>query len=215
MKRAARLAICYTRVSLLAYRGTAVSTYPQVPGLQCLLDSQYRFHICYRWMLALILDIVVPDTKCYPDLEHEMSRPSYEESIRLLRERGVLGPADAPTLPPRMPLPDEDPVGLEYFRTALQGEDLSGLSLPRTFFCRSEVAETSFHDSDLTESFMCWTDFIEVDFSSALLVRADLRASSFERVSFADADLSGADLRRSSFSGCKFKGARLAGSSQR
>ena len=141
-----------------------------------------------------------------------MSRPSYEESIRLLRERGVLGPADAPTLPPRMPLPDEDPVGLEYFRTALQGEDLSGLSLPRTFFCRSEVAETSFHDSDLTESFMCWTDFVDVDFSSAVLVGADLRASSFERVSFADADLSGADLRRSSFSGCKFKGARLAGS---
>jgi len=141
-----------------------------------------------------------------------MSRPSYEESIRLLRERGVLGPDDAPTLPPRMPLPEDDPVGLEYFRTAVRGEDLSGVSLPRAFFCRSEVAETSFRDSDLTESFMCWTDFVDVDFSSAVLVGADLRASSFERVSFANADLSCADLRQAVFAGCNFEGARLAGS---
>jgi len=140
-----------------------------------------------------------------------MSRLSYPESIQLLRERGVLGPDDAPTLPPRMPQPDDEPGGLEFFRTALEDADLSKVSIPRTLFCRSEVARTSFRDADLSESFMCWTDFVDVDFSTAVLAKADLRASSFQRVSFADADLSGADVTRSGFAGCTFRGARLAG----
>ena len=139
-----------------------------------------------------------------------MARLSYEDSIRRLRERGLLDESEEPSAPSRMPQPDDDgPLGLSFFRTALEDEDLSDLSLPRTFFCRSLVARTSFRGSDLTESFLCWNDFARVDFSTAVLAGADLRAASFDDVSFAGANLSGADLRRSTFVRCDFAGAVL------
>jgi uncharacterized protein YjbI with pentapeptide repeats len=61
--------------------------------------------------------------------------------------------------------------------------DFSDLTLPRTFFGRSELDGTAFRNTDLTESNLCWNDFNGV----------------------------GADLRRSSFTGCIFEGALLKG----
>jgi uncharacterized protein YjbI with pentapeptide repeats len=106
---------------------------------------------------------------------------------------------------------DEEPLGVNFFRMMLEGDDLSSLSLPRTFFGRSELTNLSFHNTDLSESNLCWNDFIGANFSSALLVRCDIRASAFSDSSFSSADLSGADLRQSSFDGCDFTGARMSG----
>ena len=61
----------------------------------------------------------------------------------------------------------------------------SHLTIPRTFFGRSEIAHTSFANSDLSESTLCWNDFVDVDFTNACLAGADLRASNYERVRFA------------------------------
>jgi uncharacterized protein YjbI with pentapeptide repeats len=88
---------------------------------------------------------------------------------------------------------------------------LSGLTLPRTFFGRSEINGASFHDTDLRESNLCWNDFVDVDFSEAVLRSSDLRASLFERVSFVEADLGFADLRRSTFANCLFDRASMLG----
>jgi uncharacterized protein YjbI with pentapeptide repeats len=89
--------------------------------------------------------------------------------------------------------------------------DLSGLTLPRTFFGRSEIKGASFRGTDLRESRLCWNDFIDVDFSETILSDADLRASLFERVSFAGTDLRSADLRRSTFTNCVFDRASMKG----
>jgi uncharacterized protein YjbI with pentapeptide repeats len=141
-----------------------------------------------------------------------MPRLTYEQSLERLRERGFLGAGEQPPLPSRMPQPtDEVPLGLSFFRTAVEDEDLPELSIPRTLFCRSLVSHTNFRGSDLAESFMCWNDFVRVDFSWANLSWADLRAAMFDQVSFAGADLSGADLRRSDFTQCDFTDAKMAG----
>ena len=140
-----------------------------------------------------------------------MTRLTYEPSLERLRERGFLDAREQPPLPSRMPQPtDEAPLGLSFFRTAIEDEDLQELSIPRTFFCRSLVSHTNFRGSDLAESFMCWNDFVRVDFSSADLSRADLRAAMFDPVSFAGADLSVADLRRSDSAQCDFTDAKMA-----
>jgi uncharacterized protein YjbI with pentapeptide repeats len=89
--------------------------------------------------------------------------------------------------------------------------DLSGLTLPRTFFGRSEIKGASFRGTDLRESRLCWNDFIDVDFSETILSDADLRASLFERVSFAGTDLRFADLRRSTFTNCVFDRSSMKG----
>ncbi|MFN7139646.1 MAG: pentapeptide repeat-containing protein, partial [Limisphaerales bacterium] len=88
---------------------------------------------------------------------------------------------------------------------------LEGLTLPRTFFGRSEIRGVSFRGTDLSESTGCWNDFVDVDFGEADLSEVDLRGSIFRRVSFRCAVLRGADLRRTSFSGCTFADADLTG----
>ena len=100
--------------------------------------------------------------------------------------------------------------GVEFFRTFVGGgDDLSGLTLPNTFFGRSEINDCSFANTDLSESTMCWNDFVAVDFSDADLTNSDLRASSYTDVKFVACDLKGADLRRSSFVNCNFENAEV------
>ena len=88
---------------------------------------------------------------------------------------------------------------------------LEHLTLPRTFFGRSEIRAASFRDTDLSESTANWNDFVDVDFSSADLSRCDFRACPFQKVRFVGAVLVSADFRHCSFAGCDFTGADLTG----
>ena len=116
-----------------------------------------------------------------------------------------------PPIPDRRPsYNDDEPLGFSFFRELVEG-DYSNLTLPRTFFGRSEIREATFFNTDLKESTLCWNDFMEVDFGKAILSHSDLRAALFENVSFANCDLSFSDLRRSSFINCNFEGANLKG----
>jgi hypothetical protein len=56
-----------------------------------------------------------------------------------------------PPMPSRQPRHDDDELGVSFFRTRVEG-DLSNLTIPRTFFGRSEIIEASFCGTDLTES---------------------------------------------------------------
>jgi BTB/POZ domain-containing protein KCTD9 len=137
-------------------------------------------------------------------------RLSYEESCRLLQERGFLDQGSIPPLPAQMPSPGDDgPLGVSFFRTGVWEDALDNLTLPRTFFGRSEVSEISFRNTDLSESWLCWNDFIEVDFTEANLSRCDLRASLFQEVKFVRTDLSGTDLCQSEFTDCDFTEANM------
>jgi BTB/POZ domain-containing protein KCTD9 len=139
------------------------------------------------------------------------NRASYEDSVRRL-QKDYLEPGEIPPMPERMPRYDDEQLGVSFFRTFVgEHDDLSNLTLPRTYFGRSEINDALFCNTDLTESRLCWNDFIDVDFSDAVLARSDLRASTYTRVKFNRADLRGADLRRSLFDHCSFEGARLDG----
>jgi len=141
-----------------------------------------------------------------------MTRLSYEESFHRLKKH-YLDAGDIPPMPDHLPrYDDEEPLGVNFFRAFVgDGGDLSNLTLPRTFFGRSEINNVRFCNTDLTESNLCWNDFIDVDFSEAVLVRSDLRASMFRNVSFAGANLSYADLRQSSFDQCNFSQSTMTG----
>ena len=137
-----------------------------------------------------------------------MARRSFEESVAELVRRGWLeGPV---RLPDRMPRYDDEVLAVNFFRTQVEGA-LDDLSLPRTYFGRSLIANASFKNTELRESSMCWNDFEQVDFSGADLSVCDLRASNFVGCRFTGAKLDGADLRRSGFEGCDFTGASLRG----
>ena len=138
-------------------------------------------------------------------------RKSYQESCKVLQELTILDPGEFPVLPTRPPRHDDEKSGLSFFRTRLDGVSLAGLTLPRTFFGRSEIRDVSFNGSDLSESTAAWNDFVDVDFRDCDLSRADLRASLFERVNFQGAILRGADLCRATFRDCSFAGADLTG----
>lgn len=138
-------------------------------------------------------------------------RLDYEASCRRLNELGWADCEPAPPIRSRKPKYDEEEsLGVNFFRTRVEG-NLSGLTLPRTFFGRSEIKGASFHGTDLRESALCWNDFVDVDFSRAVLSDSDLRASLFERVSFVEADLGSVDLRRSAFTNCSFDRASMKG----
>jgi uncharacterized protein YjbI with pentapeptide repeats len=139
-----------------------------------------------------------------------MPRLSYEDSCRKLQGT-YLDPGKIPPRRDHVPqIDDPEPLGVSFFRTRVMG-DLSNLTLPRTFFGRSEVTKATFRNADLMQSNLAWNDFIDTDFSSAVLAGADLRASQYVRVSFADADLTNADLRRSSFESCDFSRTKMLG----
>jgi uncharacterized protein YjbI with pentapeptide repeats len=134
------------------------------------------------------------------------ARLSYDPSCARLRELGLLGRDDHPRMPERLPRHDDnEPLGVSVFRTRIgDATNLSGLSLPRTFFGRSNFNGVSFRNSDLHESNLCWNDFLAVDFTEADLARSDMRSSLFKGVRFVATNLEGADLRRSSFVDCDF-----------
>ncbi len=140
-----------------------------------------------------------------------MPRLSYEESCRRL-EGKYIEPGTY-SLPRHMPHPyDEQECGIRFFRTMIgEGDDLSHLTLPRTFVGRSEIRQASFRNTDFRESYMCWNDFTDVDFSSAVFAQCDMRASQFTRVNFGMADMTGVDMRQSWFENCSFDGAMLKG----
>jgi uncharacterized protein YjbI with pentapeptide repeats len=147
-----------------------------------------------------------------------MKRLDWNDTCALLRERGLLsddlgflGPLN-PVLRKQMPSSDDEEEGISLYKGGFApGEDLSNLTLPRTFISRSRLEQLSLANTDLSESWCCWNHFENVDFSDTDLSRSDLRCSEFENVCFARANLSGADLRGSYFKGCDFSGANFEG----
>lgn len=141
-----------------------------------------------------------------------ISRLSYEDSCRRL-QKSYIDADSIPPVPKHLPqYDDEGPLGVNFFRTFVgEGDDLSNLTLPRTFFGRSEVNDAHFRNTDFTESNMCWNDFTDVDFTNATLNGCDLRASNYERVKFVSTDLTNADMRHSWFKDCKFDDALMEG----
>lgn len=137
----------------------------------------------------------------------------YDLSCARLRELGLLDHDSHPPMPERLPqYDDEEPLGFSIFRTRLDDDlDLSNLTLPRTFFGRSEINQVSFRNCDLRESNLCWNDFVGTDFSKADLGGSDMRASLFHKVLFVTTNLDGADLRQSSFVDCHFEEATMKG----
>lgn len=139
-------------------------------------------------------------------------RKSYDDSCRTLQERGFIDDIDVPPLPNQMPSYDDaEPLGVSFLRTGIWDDDLSNLTLPRTYICRCEVSNISFKETDLSESRMCWNDFIEVDFTDADLERCDLRKSRFQNVKFVRSNLSLTDMRQSEYDGCDFSHAKMLG----
>jgi uncharacterized protein YjbI with pentapeptide repeats len=103
-------------------------------------------------------------------------------------------------------------LGVSFFRTFIgEGDDLSNLFLPHTFFGRSEINDAAFRNTDLTESNLCWNNLVDVDFTDAVLAGSDIRASIFQRVEFIRTDMRSTDLRRSTFEACTFDGALMKG----
>ena len=140
------------------------------------------------------------------------ARLAYEDSCRLLQSLGYLEEGAIPPIPDHRPrYDDEEPLGVAFFRTLVAQGDLQNLTLPRTYFGRSEVGPVSFRNTDLSESNLCWNDFNEVDFSDCDLSGGDLRASLFRKVKFVRANLRNADFRRSGFEDCDFTNAEMLG----
>src|SRR2546426_6390334 len=110
------------------------------------------------------------------------TRKPYKESCQLLKDQQLLEGDTLPDLPQRAPRHDDEHLGVSFFRTQLGDARLEGLTLPRTFFGRSEIRGVSFHGTDLSQSTGCWNDFVDVDFSEADLSGVDLRGSIFQRV---------------------------------
>lgn len=151
------------------------------------------------------------NTQPRPQTELMSQRLSYDDSCRHLQREKLIDPGDIPPFLKRPPRHDDDVLGVSFFRTMLADAKLEHLTLPRTFFGRSEIRAASFRDTDLSESTANWNDFVDVDFSSADLSRCDFRACPFKSVRFAGARLAGTDFRHCSFTGCDFTGADLTG----
>src|SRR5688572_16741673 len=103
-------------------------------------------------------------------------RLSYEASCRRLQENYLDG-SEIPPLPEKLPQHDDpEPLGVCFYRVFIgDGDNLGNLTLPRTFFGRSDISDVSFRNTDLSESNLCWNDFTDVDFTDAVLANSDLR----------------------------------------
>ena len=121
--------------------------------------------------------------------------------------------ASGARIPDHQPQIDQDPLGVTFFRTfvGVGEDDLENLTLPRTFFGRSEIGPVSFKNTDLAESNLCWNDFNEVNFTDADLSGCDIRASFFSEIHFVRTNLRNADLRHSYFEACDFTDADMRG----
>lgn len=111
------------------------------------------------------------------------ARLSHHLSYARLWDLGLLDPNERPSIPKQMPRHDDEPsIGFSVFRARLADTlDLSDLSLPRSFFGRSEINRVSFRNTDLHESNLCWNDFLGTDFTDADLARSDMRHQSSNR----------------------------------
>ncbi|HNQ73557.1 MAG TPA: pentapeptide repeat-containing protein [Verrucomicrobiota bacterium] len=136
-------------------------------------------------------------------------RLPYDESCRALQREQIIEAGDIPPLPQQPPRHDDEVLGVNFFRTSLAEARLDNLTLPRTFFGRSEIRNTSFQNTDLSESTANWNDFIDVSFKSADLSRCDFRACLLEKVLFTEANLTEADFRYCGFKDCDFSGADM------
>lgn len=140
------------------------------------------------------------------------NRRTYKDSCELLQQLGFVERGAIPPIPDHQPqYDDEEPLGVNFFRTFVGECDLEGLTLPRTYFAKSQVGPVSFKNTDLSESTLCWNDFNEVNFTDADLSRSDLRASNFTETAFVRANLRDADLRHSNFEECDFAEADMLG----
>ena len=152
------------------------------------------------------------------------TRRSYEDSCKLLQRLGYPDAGADGVIPPmpdhRPQSDDEAPLGISFFRTFVGQDieqededvshrDLENLTLPRTFFGKSNIQYVSFKNTDLSESNLCWNDFNEVSFTDANLSGCDLRASLFCEVDFVRTNLRNSDLRRFSFEECDFTDADM------
>jgi hypothetical protein len=144
-----------------------------------------------------------------------VKRLPYEESVKLLQRRGFPDAGAEGVIPPkpdhRPQGDDEEPLGVSFFRTFVGEGDLENLTLPRTFFGRSQIGPVSFKNTDLSESTLCWNDFNDVNFTDADLSECDLRAANFSGTVFVRTNLQNADLRRSKFEACDFTDAEMRG----
>jgi BTB/POZ domain-containing protein KCTD9 len=138
-------------------------------------------------------------------------RLNYEESCRFLQQNEWLKKDDIPKLPEQPPQYDDEELGVSFFRTLVEDALFDNLTLPRTYFGRSEIKSSSFVGSDLTESVANWNDFINVDFSRADLSKFDFRGCSLQKINFTGSILKDADLRCCGFEDCSFEGADMAG----
>jgi hypothetical protein len=139
-----------------------------------------------------------------------MARPSYVDSVALLKQRvEIIG--DALPLVERPPRHDDDVLGPSMFRMLVEEVSLAGLTLPGLYVARTELRGVVFRDADLHLAAFNWSDIVECDFTRADLSDADLRACQFERCTFRDSCLVRADLRGSRFEQCAFEGANLDG----
>jgi hypothetical protein len=139
------------------------------------------------------------------------NRRSYEESCRELQRQAVIESGAVPCLPKRRPNFDDSQLGVHFFKTRLADNVIENLTLPRTFFGRTQIDQVTFRNTNLSESVLCWNDFDGVDFTNADLSGCDLRGSIFKETLFVSANLERADLRHSTFKACDFRGANLRG----
>lgn len=143
-------------------------------------------------------------------IEDAMRRPSYIDSVGILKDRaGIIG--DALPVVDRVPRPGDEVLGPSIFRTLLEDVSLDGLTIPGLYVGRSRLRRVSFAGSELRLAAFNWCDIVGCSFEDADLTGADLRACEFVACSFARAKLSKVDLRCSTFAGCWFDGANLEG----
>jgi hypothetical protein len=182
------------------------------PGAEALLDSGWRLTDAVG--CAPEFDLRRPKRSASAAPQVVRTRQSLEDTWRFLESEGVAMPRrpdGRPFVPSARPTPHDEERGLYSYKSGLEDEDRSNMTLPRTFFCRSGFTRINFTNTDLSESWMCWNDFDDCDFSGADLSGCEMRASLFTGCKFVGAVLRGADLRRSSFKECEFTGADLSG----
>jgi len=200
---------------IVTARATRIDGAWVMPGALEKFDAGWRLtpHVEY----ASSQDLARPSKqqeRSEPAASAEARRPrrSFEASVAVLREMGLVADTGQVRIPDAMPRHDDDaPCGVGMFRMGVEDRDLSALDLPRSFLARAQVVQCDFSDTNLTESNLCWSEFTDVDFSHADLRSADLRNAVFERADFSHADLSQADLRHADLRDCRFIGATMTG----
>jgi len=138
-------------------------------------------------------------------------RLTYEESCRFLQSERLLREGGIPPIPTHSPRYDDEVLGVDFLRWGIRDSKLESLTLPRTYIGRSEFAQCSFDDTDLSESVANWNDFIDVSFVAANLTGFDTRACNHQRSDFTRAILRNADLRLCNFEDCRFDEADMTG----